>query len=236
MFLSPCRFAFLRFHAAKCCVDVRIVGLEPVSERPAEHARRCSRRATLHHVVLAIKEIRRISRIKLSRGKAFKWRELRPRPFPPVSHQVVHAERARAFWLRPNGQRLPSLKIKISVLGRRNLVAPGIQSLVLSPWRSVRCTMKLRLARQLSSQTVCIRACFRVAHIHRPLQRQANFAEHCPVHPQISRAMPKSRMLYSFAFLPLLRFTAPKRLVLITARLHKLQEFAVRHVEALNCE
>src|SRR6266436_5172223 len=88
--------------ATECRVDVGIMGLEPVSERPPQHARSRAGRATLHYVVLAVEEIGRVTRIERHRRETRKRRELRPRPFPSVSHKVVHAKCAGAGRMRAN--------------------------------------------------------------------------------------------------------------------------------------
>src|SRR5258708_12613601 len=110
-------FPDLRFglvlDATECCVDVRIMRLEPVSERPPQHARGGARRATLHHVVLAVKETRGVTRIEGHRRESRKCRELRPRPFPPITHKIMHAKRAPPAAVPPHHPPTPSSKLHI---------------------------------------------------------------------------------------------------------------------------
>src|SRR5207245_9145189 len=74
---------------------------EPVSKRSPQHARSGARRATLHHIVFAVEEICGIVRLEWHWCKPRKWRELRPRPLPTVPHEIVHAEGASAWDMRP---------------------------------------------------------------------------------------------------------------------------------------
>src|SRR5579864_4391700 len=86
---SPIR---LMFDAAKPGIHKRVVRLEPVAERPAQHAGGGSRRGTLHDVVLIVKEIGRIAGIKREWRKARKWREERARPLPSVAEKASRAK------------------------------------------------------------------------------------------------------------------------------------------------
>src|SRR5256885_12708892 len=91
--------------------------LEPISERPAKHASRRARRATLHHVMLAVKEICGIARIESHGGESWKWSKLRSRPLPAIPHKIVHAKSAHSRGMRAHRRRIPRLEIEIS-LGR----------------------------------------------------------------------------------------------------------------------
>src|SRR5580704_3897226 len=56
-------------HTTKSRVNILVVGLEPVAKRAAQHARAGARGCTFHYVVLAVKEVRRVARIKRKRWK-----------------------------------------------------------------------------------------------------------------------------------------------------------------------
>src|SRR5216684_8718455 len=103
--------------------------LEPISERPPQHARSGARRATLHHVVLAVKEIRGIAWIERHRRKPRKRRELRPRPLPPVSGKILHAESACSRGMRAHRRRIPRFEIEVSPGRARGFLAPRIAAL-----------------------------------------------------------------------------------------------------------
>src|SRR5208282_917859 len=226
----------LVFHATEGCVDVRIVRLEPVPEGSPQHARSRSRRPSLHHIVFAIEEIRGIAGVKGHRHKSGKRLKFRSRPFPPVAHQIVNAKRARPFWMRSRWCRIPLLKIKIAVTRAWRTIAPRKSSLAPTLTRSISRPVKLRFAGQLAPEPLRICRRFRVAYVYRPIQRQANLAEHRTVHPQISVALPKGWMPYALFFFPLPRFFAPQRGVLVSAGLNKTQEILIRDVATLDRE
>ena len=231
MFGLPWPFAsFLGLHATKCCVDVRIVRLEPISERSSEHTRRCSRASRLsshnvchqknppnspHKILLA----QNLRTARIASGST------------PIHFPAYRA--SRTHWLLSAWIRSATAPI----FENQNFHAPGKE--VRSPRdKLVRlfhlcpicCTMKFRFTGQFFSQPFCIRTCFCVTHVHRPVQWQANFAKHRPIHPHIACASPKPGMGYSFAFFPFLCFAAPKRLVLVAPCLHELQKLAVRYI------
>src|SRR5487761_2556572 len=111
----PCLYPWPSvFHAAKGSVHVRVMRLEPVPERPSQHACGCARGTTLHHEVLPIEEIRGITGIKRKWLKPGKGRERRARPFPSISHQIGNAEVAVPLGIRSSGNRVPALEIKIA--------------------------------------------------------------------------------------------------------------------------
>src|SRR5260370_7430687 len=100
--------------------------LEPVSKRTPQHARGGARRATFHHIVLAVKKIRGIARIKGHGRESRKRRKLRPRPHPPVPHKIMHAECACTGGMRSPRQRIPRFEIEISPGGPRLFLPPAI--------------------------------------------------------------------------------------------------------------
>src|SRR5712691_52162 len=122
--------------------------LEPVSERPPQHARCGARRATLHHVVLAVKKICRIVWIERHRCEPRERRKLRPRPLPPVPHKIVHPESARARRMHAHWRRIPRFEIEVSPGRARRVLAPGITPLFPAFRGPIRGAVKLRLGRQ----------------------------------------------------------------------------------------
>src|SRR5579859_7574088 len=215
-------------------VDVRIMRLKPVPEGSPQHARSRSRRPALHHVVLPIEEIRGIAGIKGHRRESRKWRERRSGPFPAVAYQVANPEGARSFRICSRRYRIPLMKIKIAVPRAGGFFSPWIAPFAPALARSISGSMKLRFARQRSPQPLGVGRCLRVAHIDGPLQRQANFAKHRAVEPQISLAPPKCRMLHAFLFLPRPRLVTPQRAVFIPFRLNKAQIILVRYIAAID--
>src|SRR5579859_693534 len=224
----------LFFYAPECCVDVRIMWLKPVPEGSPQHACSRSRRPALHHEVLPIEEIRRIAGIKRHRRESRKWRERRSGPFPAVAYQVANPEVARSFRICSRRCRIPLMKIKIAVPRAGDLFSPWIAPFAPALARSISGSMKLRFARQRSPQPLGVGRRFCMAHIDGPLQRQANFAEHRAVEPQISLAPPKRRMLHAFLFLPRPRLVTPQRAVFIPFRLNKAQIILVRYIAAVD--
>src|SRR6266478_3529530 len=210
--------------------------LKPVSERPPQHARCRARRAALHHVVLAIKEIRGVTRIEGHRSESREGRKLCPRPLPSVPHQVMHAESARTRWMRPDRRRIPRFEIEIS-LGRAGpFLAPRIAALPHAVRRSISSAMKLRLGRQSAPQPFRVRGGLGVAHVNRPFQRQTNLAEHRAISPEVAFAPPEHRMLDAFFRFPVPGFLAPQRAVLVASRLDKAEKIVIRDVVILNRE
>src|SRR5215475_8959664 len=90
--------------------------------------------------------------------------------------------------------------------------------------------MKLLFIRQPASEPVRIGACFRVAYINRPIERQAGFFEHGKRHPDVTVAMPESWVLDSVSQLPGPSFVTPKGAIAITACLNKPEKIAVGNV------
>src|SRR5258707_2714852 len=185
--------------------------LEPVAERPPQHASRRARRAPFHDVVLSIEEIRRVSWIKRHGSESGKWLEFCARPLPAVAHHILNAKSARPARIRSHRTRIPMRKIKISVPRFRRFLAPWIVALHFRVRSAVRRAMKLLLGWQLASKPLRIRRRLRVAHVHRPVHRQPDLPKHRAIQPQISRAPPKSRMLHALFFLPSPRFLVPQR-------------------------
>src|SRR5215467_15164128 len=100
--------------------------LEPVAERPPQHARCGARRTAFRYIMLAIEEIRGIAWVERHGCEARKRRKLRARPLPAVSDEIADAERACSGRVRADRRRIPRLKIEIAVTLARSLFTPWI--------------------------------------------------------------------------------------------------------------
>ena len=96
--------------------------------------------------------------------------------------------------------------------------------------------MKLRLSRQLTPEPICISGCFRVAHVHRPFEREANFSKHGSIKPEIALGPPEHRMQDILFGSPSPGLGAPKRTVIVTTGLNKSQKIVVGYVVAVDGE
>src|SRR5258708_18924332 len=210
--------------------------LEPIPERAPQHACGGARRATLHHIVLAVKEVCGVARIEGHGGEPWKCCKLCPRPLPPVPHEIVDAKCTRSGGMRSNRQRVPRSKVKIPPGRPRRFFAPRIAALSLALTCSIRRAMKLRLGRQFASQPFSIRSGFGVAHVHWPFQRQTDLAKHRAVVPEVAFTPPEYGMLNTFLCLPVPGLVTPKGTVLVAPRLHEPQKIVIRHVVILDGE
>src|SRR5260370_29874345 len=204
--------------------------LEPIPERAPQHARSGVRRATLQHIVLAVKEVCGVDRIEGHGRKSWKWRKLRPRPLPPVPHEIVYAKSTRPGGMCSHWQGVPRFEIEIPPGRARRFFAPRIVALPRAFRRSICRAMKLRFGRQFASQPFRIRSGFGVAHVDRPLQRQTYLAKHRPVVPEVAFTPPEHRMLDAFLRLPGPGFVIPERPVLSAAGLPEPQKIVIRSV------
>src|SRR5260370_3517822 len=190
----PPSFSLLVLNATERCVDIRIMRLEPIPERAPQHARSGARRATLHHIVLAVKEVCGVARIEGHGRKSWKWRKLRPRPLPPVPHEIVYAKSTRPGGMCSHWQGVPRFEIEIPPGRARRFFAPRIAALPHALRRSIRRAMKLRFARHFASQPFRIRTAFGVAHVDRPLPRQSYLPKPRPAFPEVSFLSPSHRL------------------------------------------
>src|ERR1700722_3020427 len=85
---SPALCPVLVFGQSKTCVDIGIIGPEPVAVRAAQHAGSRNGRPTFQYVVLVIEEIFGVPGINWHRLKSGKRAELRRRPLPAISNQL----------------------------------------------------------------------------------------------------------------------------------------------------
>src|ERR1019366_5516040 len=90
--------AALVFDAAKTCVDIRIMRLEPIAKRSPKHTRGGPGRCPFHDVVPVVEEISRVARIKRKRLKPWKGPEDRTRPLPSVADEADYAKGTGACW------------------------------------------------------------------------------------------------------------------------------------------
>src|SRR5260370_1690734 len=160
--------------------------LEPVWERPPQHASGGARRAALHYEVLAVEEICGVIRIEGHGREPRKRRELRPGPLPPVPHKIMNPKRARARGMRADRRGIPRFEIEISPGSAWRFLAPRITALPRAVGRSIPGTMKLRLGRQFAPEPFRIRSGLRLPHLTCPLARQTNLAKHPSSHPHFA--------------------------------------------------
>src|SRR5579862_6872335 len=104
--------------------------------------------------MFAIEKISRVAGIKRGARKSRQRPEWRGGPFPAVAHQIFHAKRARARWMRIYGSG----------------VAPGVPGFRFVR-RAVRSPMPLRFRWKLLARPARESGRFRVAHIYRPGKR-----------------------------------------------------------------
>src|SRR5579864_5198968 len=102
------------FHAAKPCVHVLVMCLEPVAKRGAQHARRSTWRAAFHHKMFAVKKIGGVAGIKRKSLESGKWREHARGPFPTIAHHVLDAESAAAGRKGVYRCRIPMAEIEVA--------------------------------------------------------------------------------------------------------------------------
>src|ERR1019366_71058 len=108
--------AALVFDAAKTCVDIRIMRLEPIAKRSPKHARGSPGRCPFHDVVPVDEEISRVARIKRKRLKTWKGGEDRARPLPSVAEEAGHAKGAGSCRECRHRRRIPAQEIEITVI------------------------------------------------------------------------------------------------------------------------
>src|SRR6266699_1144971 len=210
--------------------------LEPISERPPQHARRGSRRAALHHVVFAVEEIYGVARIERHGRESRKRRKLRSRPLPPVPHKIVHTEGARPRGMCHLPRGIPRFEIEVSSGRARPFFTPGIAALSRALWRPIGGPVKLRFRRQFAAQPLRIRSGLGMTHINRPFLRQTNLSKHRSVNPEIALAPPEHGMLDAFLRFPGPGFVTPKRAVPIASGLHKPQKIVIRYIVIVDRE
>src|SRR4029077_7927094 len=107
----------LFLHTPEGGVDVRVVGLEPVAERAAQHRSVGARRAAFHHEMFAVEEIGGVPPVEGKRREAGKGTERCRGPLPSIAEQIVNAERAGARGMSIDGRGVPALRMKISARG-----------------------------------------------------------------------------------------------------------------------
>src|SRR5580704_5665554 len=90
--------------------------LEPIAKGQAQHAPLGAGRASLQHIVHAVKEVRRIPRVEGKRAESVEWLKEARRPFPSIRDQAFDAEFARAAGKGIYRRRIPPLQIEKSML------------------------------------------------------------------------------------------------------------------------
>src|SRR4051794_6488584 len=81
----------LRTNSPEPRIHIRVIRSEPVAEAAANQLACRRRRRTLHHVMLAVKKIRRVLRVRCHCRKARKRTKDRGSPLPSIADQVLHA-------------------------------------------------------------------------------------------------------------------------------------------------
>ena len=173
-----CRWPHGR-HRSELRVDVRIVRPEPVAEAPAQQLPGGRRRASLHHVVLAVEELRRVFRVRRPSARSRRTARTSWRSTP---------SRCRRGRARPTRSRRPdasrpapapssesrSCRAVVGWLG-----SPGIRG-APAPCRRLaeRGAVILGLGRQAASLPARVGGGFRLADVDGPGRRQRNLLEH----------------------------------------------------------
>src|SRR5258708_8030194 len=124
--------------------------LEPVAERPSQHACGRARRTALQDEVLAIEEICGIPGIKRKWLEPQEGRKQRAGPFPTIPHEIRDAEVAVALRIRSHWNRVPTLEIKIAVPCGWRFRAPRVRAFAAGA-SAVSGAMPFRFARQFFS-------------------------------------------------------------------------------------
>src|SRR5919109_1095646 len=171
--------------------------------------------------MLAIEEVCGIARIKGHRHESREGSELRARPFPAVSDEIIDAESASAGRVRAHGRGIPGAKIKIAVALGGCLVAPGVSPLLLALGRAISRAMELRFGRELAPEPICVCRSFCVTHVDRPFLGQANLTEHGAKQPEIALRPPEYWMLNILFGPPGPALRSPEPAVLVTPCLHE---------------
>src|SRR5271165_2942458 len=130
-------------HAAKSCVNVLVVWLEPVAKRAAQHAGGGPRRSAFHHVVFAVEKVRGVAGIEGKPFEAGKRLEPARRPLPSIAQQISDTESALAFRECTNRGRVPTREVKIALARIWSSSAPR-KGPLRSSFRSISRPMPLR--------------------------------------------------------------------------------------------
>src|ERR1700687_1156345 len=186
--------------------------------------------------MLAIKEISGVSPVERKWLETWKRTEDGGGPFPPVAQHVVNAESALTFGKCIDRRRIPTAKVKIAEpliqlrIGR--FIAPRISSCV-SVDGAIGGVLPLGFGGERLPCPARVRTCFRLTHIHGPVQRrfvERYLVEHRPVKPSIVVLLPEQRMRNSTSSLPVPVIVVPESASLIAARRHKLEILPVCHL------
>ena len=214
------------------------MGLEPISEGPPQHASIGARRAALHHVMLAIEEIRGVAFVKrkrlgIPRRARTGWRSI-PSRWP--------AGRPRRTRFVPCGKRvdrrgIPAREIEISVLRAGRLRSPREVSFaaIARPY-AARCHSASVGSRFAGPPSVG--GGLGVAHVNRPGKRQRDLLEHRSQMPVRSPAAvsKKQDAKYRCAVFHSQSAAVQKTSILISAGAHEFEKLAVGHLVAIDGE
>src|SRR5713101_488184 len=214
-------------------MHVLVMRLEPVAKRGSQHARGGTRCATLHHVMLPIKEISGVPAVERKWLETGKRSENGGGPFPPVTQHIVNAKSALPFRKRIHRHGVPTVKVKIAEPGIRRLRAPRI-SPCLSVDAAVGGMLPLRFRGERLPCPSRIGRCLSLTHIHRPIQRQRHFVEHGAPEPPIAIPLPEQRMRNSVSSFPVPVIVVPESPSLVAAGRHELEILPVCYFVAID--
>src|SRR5579884_2615610 len=155
-------------YAPESRIHVLVMRLEPVAEGTPQHACGGARRSAFHDVVLAVEKVGGVAGIKRKALKAGERSEERRRTFPAITKKVTHAECALTCAGCSDRSGIPALKIKIAPPRGGLFITPRI--LPLTTFTGVGGAVPLRFGGQSLSRPTRICGCFRMAHVHRPVQ------------------------------------------------------------------
>ena len=222
--------------ATEGCVDVRVMRLEPVAKRAAQHACGGARRSAFGYIVLAVEEIRGVAGIEGHGRESGERRKFGARPFPAVTNEIVDTKSACARGMRTDRGGIPGAKIEIAVTLGGRFFSPGIAALLPAIRRPIRGAMELGFGGKLAAEPVGVGGGFSVADVHGPLLGEANLAKHRAIEPEIAVAAPERGMLDVFFGFPGPGFGSPERAVVVAAGLDESEEVVVGDVVAFDHE
>src|SRR5216684_792114 len=151
-------------------VDVRIAWAEPVSEAAADELGSCGRRRPLHHVVLAVEEVRGVQGIRRHWREAGEAVKDRRGPLPAITDEVFDAPGAGAGRIRADRYRIPVCESEITarLIGKR---IPPRKTALLAFRRTERRAVILTLGWQSFAAPCRISGGLVVRHVDRRVER-----------------------------------------------------------------
>src|SRR5207253_3710692 len=186
-------------------------------------------------VMLAVKEVGGVARIKRKWLEPGKGPEDCARPLPTIAQQVGHTEGAGAGGIRPHGDRIPALEVKVPEALVWRFVSPRVRA-----FQTVSCAiggaMQLGFGGQRFALPAGVGQSLGVADVHGPIDRQRQLGKHGLVKPLIAAALPKSRVIDSPCLLPLPIGVGPEGAMLVSSGALEVQVVRVGHVVGVDGE